>query len=837
MPNKHTEEQSSRVELLNDYPVSHAGRVKILHPDLQREIYAQTAVRYLRFLRQVRIDHLELPVSAMNQYSGRWVPNVPTHPAHITVSTLDQGKNRWTVVKDLELPPNPKFAGAGLSQEKSIEEMEEFFKNAVADQPPYRIELGGIEADCIKVECDREYPVWPNHGECNGGAFNVPFGILQNLSAFGESLGTAVTPAYRRKLERGEFSPTAPTGMTIDTRNPLEIVFRGSKIAVGFSLIRPMLTRLDWDYFGERQLGQNRLLFKGVTDSLGGLNGPSYITPAGNFIPQNMTGTVEVKGNQVRYLNVDTGCGILVSAAFTVTADAITLELEQKAERDVPALEGEAWHLLWNMRAGMTSMAAVPNEKEGRNGFVKLPAIITADVGGGLTVRQLEGEGLFHTESHRQDEARSCGFALAVPDTLDAPLVIPAGTSRAVFELQPCALLPIPAAKETALSRGVRECWTAGFSAFRPEYGGFSNNAISTNCHVNQHIACDFAAFTAKPPIGPDPLELVKFSIGRALLDGGGYGYHRNLYLDSDPILLSAAGRILQLSDDRRWLEQVGPGISAAVRRILANFDPQEGMIVCRALSGNSGSYRWSSNAMDVIGFGHIDAYVNAWSFRGLKNAASLFAVLGDPELAARCAETAAALSESYARQLINPNTGWVSGWKSRDGQLHDFGFLWINGVACAFGVMDAAATRRALGNLEAKRREVFPESGYLGLPLNLLPIAASDHMLLRLGYQLKPTYENYTDGALSPIFSAYYIRALSHHGFKKEATAIADQLEQGFADGMFHGPFGTGKEFMTWTGADSGYEGTFGPNSGPLYAIAVERGSITPPDPEWWLA
>ena len=41
----------------------------------------------------------------------------------------------------------------------------------------------------------------------------------------------------------------------------------------------------------------------------------------------------------------------------------------------------------------------------------------------------------------------------------------------------------------------------------------------------------------------------------------------------------------------------------------------------------------------------------------------------------------------------------------------------------------------------------------------------------------------------------------------------------------------------MTWTGADSGYEGTFGPNSGPLYAIAVERGVIIPPDPEWWLA
>lgn len=240
---------------------------------------------------------------------------------------------------------------------------------------------------------------------------------------------------------------------------------------------------------------------------------------------------------------------------------------------------------------------------------------------------------------------------------------------------------------------------------------------------------------------------------------------------------------------------------------------------------------------MDVIGFGHIDAYVNAWSFRALKNAAVLCRVLGNRALSAQCAEAADVISENYARQLVNPETGWVAGWRSRDGQIHDFGFLWINGVACAFGVMGDAGTRQALRNLEAKREEVFPESGYLGLPLNLIPIAAADHMLPSLGFQLKPTFENYTDGALSPVLAAYYIRALSTHGFQDKSMALADALEQGFADGQFHGPYGTGKEFRVWTGADSGYEGTFGPNSGPLYAIAVERGIITPPAPEWWPA
>lgn len=240
---------------------------------------------------------------------------------------------------------------------------------------------------------------------------------------------------------------------------------------------------------------------------------------------------------------------------------------------------------------------------------------------------------------------------------------------------------------------------------------------------------------------------------------------------------------------------------------------------------------------MDVVGFGHIDAYVNAWAFRALKNAAALCARLGESELAARSAQAAAAISANYAHHLVNPATGWVAGWRSRDGQLHDDGFLWINGIACAFGVMEDAASRLALEKLEACRKEVFPESGYPGLPLNLLPIAPEDHMLPRLGFHIQPTFENYTDGALAPGTTLYYLRALARCGLEQASHQLCDDLERGFADGLFHGPYGTGKEMMTWTGADSGYEGTFGPNFNPLYAIAVARGVIAPPDPEWWLA
>jgi hypothetical protein len=127
----------------------------------------------------------------------------------------------------------------------------------------------------------------------------VPFGILHHLSVVVEEAdqehpaGPVAPPPYQRKLGRGAFAPAAPAGpngtMTLDTRNPLEVVFRGERLAVGFSLIRPMLTRLDWNHFGDRTPTGNRLFFKGSFgsgDTLGGQNGPcaGYLSHPPGFL-------------------------------------------------------------------------------------------------------------------------------------------------------------------------------------------------------------------------------------------------------------------------------------------------------------------------------------------------------------------------------------------------------------------------------------------------------------------------------------------------------------------------------------------------------------------------
>lgn len=825
-------------DVIQDYPVHHAGIRPVMHPGLGVTVNGQTAVRYLRFLRPVRLDRLELPHSVY----ARWVPMVPTHPAHVIISVLDHKTFRWQTLKEVELPSNERIQGKGLTQKMPIEKMDAFFE-AVLREPPYRIPLDGLTSDHLRVECDREHPVWPNHGECNGGPFNVPFGILHPLKVYGKPRGAVPDPSPLPILRQGTIRPVAPRGMRF-IRQPHMVRFVGDRLSVGFSLVRPMLTHLGWDAQDGDLAGVNRLkacrMGRAMFDDIGGLSGPLVRTLSQDGPAHLWTGGVSLSGNRVRYEGLRFLDGLTMDAEFTVHPERLVVELVQTCDRDLPVLEAEAWRCTWNMQAGgITGTMAEPTLQPGRNGAVHLPLFFVGSGNGCLRCRLLEGnlEQLhFQTESYQRYACRTAGLALAPFPALGSPIVLPVGVRRAALELTLANVEPARPKTAPALTPGLRRCWASIFTSFRPEFAGFSNNAISTNCHVNQFVCPDLVMFTRKPKDGPDPVALVRFGIERAILDGGGYGYHRGLYLDADPVLVAAAGRLHQFAPDRVWLERVRPGLAAAVRRMLGNMG-KAGLVMCRALSGNSGSYRWSSNAMDVVGFGHLDAYVNAWCYRGLRNAAALCTAWGDRALSTRAREAAESIRASYAKEFINPETGWVAGWRSRDGALHDFAFIWINGVACAFGVLKPAVARKALHNLEALRDKVGPSmGGYMGLPLNLLPIHRRDHMLAKIAPGTTPTFETYTDGSLCACVNGYYLRALSIHGLKDRARQLAAELDAGYADGQFHGRYGLdGTEFHTWDGLESGYEGTFGPSFMPLYAIAVEKGIIRPPEPEWW--
>jgi hypothetical protein len=200
--------------------------------------------------------------------------------------------------------------------------------------------------------------------------------------------------------------------------------------------------------------------------------------------------------------------------------------------------------------------------------------------------------------------------------------------------------------------------------------------------------------------------------------------------------------------------------------------------------------------------------------------------------------ETADALRVAYAKYLLNPETGWIAGWRSRDGQLHDYAILFVNGPALAFGLLDPAATRTALDEprsaprahrrrLRRARPAVQPDPH----PLRR-PHAPADPQ--RAVFDVRKLHRWRDD---ADVLRLLHSRPRRPTDFAKTPRAIAKDLDESFSAGHFSGGTDSGCEFRCWDGLASGYEGSFVCSFAPMYAIAIEQGIIQPMDPEWWPA
>ena len=205
------EKKQQSAEPLSDHAITHGGIQFVRDTDLGVDVYGQTCIRYLRFGQQVELDHLDLE----RQVYGRWVPAVPTHPAHLIISVLDRDNFTWKTISEVDFPADPEITGEGLSLKMKMQDIEDHFSK-VLKKSGYLVDLKGYQTDHLRVICDREHPVYPNHGECNGGIFNVPYGILNKLGAFGKPVGKSLFEmSYNPILIKRSIHPAAPKGMQV----------------------------------------------------------------------------------------------------------------------------------------------------------------------------------------------------------------------------------------------------------------------------------------------------------------------------------------------------------------------------------------------------------------------------------------------------------------------------------------------------------------------------------------------------------------------------------------------------------------------------------------------
>lgn len=739
-------------------------------------------------------------------------------------------------------------------------------KTVFEGAPAWRGEKGVIEfaeeicAFAVSVRCDRKeaarehcITMW------DPAEWNVWFGSLLHTRFHGRmadmpELEIPVKPALRK----GTIAPQS-SGAVKAREDGMFVHFESRFLKVSFSLLRPFMSHLSWDALGERPLKTNFLADYLPCHS----SGPWTLDLADSTPPFHWGGSVEVEGNRVIYRDLECRDGLKVDARFEIGEKEIIARFTQRCGREMTLWEAAAWRLVWDVHpSGSVSTFALPVRGLHRNGYTRPEGGWHAANEGCLAfeVTSSSSPVLLHTEQSgfngKNPTWNYGGFGrryifsqiqLGTRPLPHGPVTLQPGEYHAEMRLS--VVNPEAAATgEGARNAGLRRAWGSGFF-FRPEQSGLANNSCSVLAANVLYGSADMAVYAATARPLPAAVELVRYTLDTVLKKSGPhYGSQYEFHHDAAPSLLIAAGRVHQAAPDAAWLGEAWPDVRRLVLHVLGNLD-DSGMYACQHHSGNSGSEQGGgSNAWDDVGFGHHDGYSAALAYRALHCAAALASAAGEPALTPRCLQAAAALKSAYVKSLLNPATGWLAGWRSRDGQLHDYGFLFVNGMAIAFGILEGAQAGEALARLEAKRVEVGHTDFRYGLMTQLLPVPSGDltssaqNSLFYRGWRngLRPdgwdTFGVFCNGCLTSCFAGFYLSALSKHGFTETADRICDQLLASFEAGVFDGDR-NGAEFYTHEGIPCGYEGSLIHNYYVLAEIAKHKGWVEPVNPEWWPA
>lgn len=782
--------------------------------------------QFYRFYGRARLDAMTITPTLV-----RWgSTDNRALPAELILHIWDDATGSWKLLFEKTLPRPPKGKD-------------------------HRINLGGIRTRFLRVECLKQHPVGPSGGEQWANPHYVPFDTLRHVDFHGGAVrrhecDLPIQPPLRIRRNR----PKGGSRLKVFSEDD-HVLFSSPAFSTGFSLRRPMTTHLGWDSARAGKSADNLIFHRTLQlnfynphplvgpGDLRVLSGPAWNTLAWDAHSRFWGGEVSVEGNVVSYKNLRVEEGLSIDAEFEVRPDGMDLRLRQESATARETLELDAWRFVWKAQTSMVATLGMPRQEPGRTGAVGLPAIWAAAGYGNLSCRQTRGDDAhLQVESWRKHDISWAGIVFGKAMSHPATHKPSPGCREACFEFRVAELLPRFRHKKTKAHPEIRRNWGPGLM-FRAELAGFSNNAISTNCHLSQTGVTDLAACTAQPEAGPAPIELARYTISLALKDGRGYGDSREHYQDSDPSVLNAAGRIHQVAPRPEWLAEHWPFIRRTTERILSKID-RRGLVAAPHATGNYGNKGHVTNAWDCVNFGHYDGYSMVEAYRALRNAVALARAAGEVVFAKRVQLAAEKMRRAFAPCFYNPKTGWLGSWRSRDGELHDYGHLSINAAACLYGLVSPAKARQILHRMEKRRLELDLNNFRRGLPSALIPIRPGDY---QGGYMDNPIWGKgvrddgadgfgiYCNGCLTLCMAQYYIRAMSLFGFRKVADQMCEEILEGHALGRLTGGVRSGTEFYTFEGVACGYEGPIVLQFPALLAVAQHRGWVDTPTPEFW--
>jgi Bacterial alpha-L-rhamnosidase 6 hairpin glycosidase domain len=380
-----------------------------------------------------------------------------------------------------------------------------------------------------------------------------------------------------------------------------------------------------------------------------------------------------------------------------------------------------------------------------------------------------------------------------------------------------------------------------------------ANNTSSDACAFTLFKYATVAAHTPALINDLHANDLIRMTLDRYLAGKKGYGMLGYDYdkeweipesatscpsLDSYPSLLMSACIYTLSSKDEKWFSTNYTGIKKWADKMLSMDKDNDGLLEF-CLSGNSGSWKGDksqrpANWWDTIGFGHKDAYSNALVYNALVQLEKSIRKYGAAAEADYYKAKAAQLKSIYTATFFNPATGILAGWKSADGKLHDYYFIFVNTVAISYGLIENELANSIMDRLLQKMKDVGYTNFELGLPGNLIPVIRADYtdLLLEVGGGKREDnldgFQIYENGGATACYTYFTIHALQKLGRKKDADEILLPLLKSMSDGNFQGKGANGrtKDWKTWSGECWGYEGFLVDNYMFLLAV-LEREKI----------
>jgi Bacterial alpha-L-rhamnosidase 6 hairpin glycosidase domain len=476
--------------------------------------------------------------------------------------------------------------------------------------------------------------------------------------------------------------------------------------------------------------------------------------------------------------------------------------------------------------------------------LLALPALMHFPGQGSLRVTSsIPDSGLTYTS------CRTPGIHTRYVET--ASLSLPAASAeheRVVYTLDATAIYPhVQGIESDSRFDPFRRNWL-NILQLSPIVSALANNSASDTCAFAYYEYADIAALT--PPLAEDltACDLMRQTLDRILAGGvaygmPGYGPYPSASADTYPSMIIAAANCVRDRSGDVWLEKNYSGIRKWAEAMLATDTDGNGLIKY-SVSGNSGIWKshsdgsplfLPSNWWDDLGFGHEDAYANALAYRALPNIAMMAKRVGRADDATRYMAAAEKLRDAYFKRFLNPATGILGGWRSADGELHDYYFLWVNGIAIHYGLIERPEANAIMDKLMAKMKDVGYHNFSLGLPGNLVSVAPKDCIVksARWGCGSQPDnsdgFQNYENGGATAALAFFTLAALYDLGRKAEADKILFPMLDTYGKCGFEGmdEHGFSADWKRWDGTFKGYEGFLVDNYYALLAVPLRQDEI----------